>query len=50
MKLVVEPTAALGLAAAVAGKVEVADSRVGVVVTGGNVDVVEAAEMMRAVP
>ena len=50
MKLVVEPTAALGLAAAVAGTVEVASSRVGVVVSGGNVDVAEAAEMMRAVP
>jgi threonine dehydratase len=38
MKLVVEPTGALGLAAAWAGKVEVAGLRVGVIVSGGNAD------------
>jgi threonine dehydratase len=38
MKLVVEPTGALGLAAAWAGKVEVAGKRVGVIVSGGNAD------------
>jgi len=38
MKLVVEPTGALGLAAAIAGRVPVAGQRVGVIVSGGNVD------------
>jgi threonine dehydratase len=38
MKLVVEPTGALGLAAAWTGKVEVAGKRVGVIVSGGNAD------------
>jgi threonine dehydratase len=47
MKLVVEPTGALGLAAALAGRVRVAGDRVGVIVSGGNVDVVEAAELFR---
>jgi threonine dehydratase len=49
MKLVVEPTGALGLAAALAGRVVVAGCRVGVIVSGGNVDVVEAAELFRTV-
>ncbi len=38
LKLVVEPTGALGLAAAWAGKVDVAAKRVGVIVSGGNAD------------
>ena len=38
MKLVVEPTGALGLAAAWRGAVDVAGKRVGVIVSGGNVD------------
>jgi threo-3-hydroxy-L-aspartate ammonia-lyase len=38
MKLVVEPTGALGLAAAWRGAVDVAGQRVGVIVSGGNVD------------
>ncbi len=38
LKLVVEPTGALGLAAAWAGKVDVAGKRVGVIVSGGNAD------------
>jgi threonine dehydratase len=38
MKLVVEPTGALGLAAAWTGKVAVAGKRVGVIVSGGNAD------------
>jgi len=38
MKLVVEPTGVLGLAAALAGKVEVRGQRVGVILSGGNVD------------
>jgi threo-3-hydroxy-L-aspartate ammonia-lyase len=38
MKLVVEPTGALGLAAAWTGQVAVAGARVGVIVSGGNAD------------
>ena len=38
MKLVVEPTGALGLAAARARKLDVAGRRVGVIISGGNVD------------
>ena len=47
MKLVVEPTGALGLAALLPGRVGVAGQRVGVILSGGNVDVVEAAEHFR---
>jgi threonine dehydratase len=47
VKLVVEPTGALGLAAALAGRVEVAGRRVGVVLSGGNVDLEAALEMFR---
>lgn len=38
MKLVVEPTGALGMAAVVAGAARLAGRRVGVLVSGGNVD------------
>ncbi len=38
MKLVVEPTGALGLAAAWAGKVDAGGKRVGVIISGGNAD------------
>jgi len=47
MKLVVEPTGALGLAAALAGRVETAGLRVGVILSGGNVDLVAAGELFR---
>ena len=50
MKLVVEPTGVLGLAAALSGKVEVAGRRVGVIVSGGNVDLAYALELFRTVP
>jgi threonine dehydratase len=46
MKLVVEPTGALGLAAALAGKVDVSGRTVGVIVSGGNVDIAEAAALI----
>jgi threonine dehydratase len=49
MKLVVEPTAVLGLAAALHGRVEVAGRRVGVVLTGGNVDLEQALKLFRSV-
>ncbi len=48
MKLVVEPTGALGLAAAYRGKVEVRGKRVGVVLSGGNVDLAAAAALFSA--
>lgn len=38
MKLVVEPTGVLGLAAALSGRVDVQGKRVGVILSGGNVD------------
>ena len=47
MKLVVEPTGALGLAAALHGKVQVAGRSVGVIASGGNVDLAEAVELIR---
>jgi threonine dehydratase len=50
MKLVVEPTGVLGLAAALRGRVEVAGLRVGVLVSGGNVDLDSALELFRRVP
>jgi threonine dehydratase len=50
MKLVVEPTGALGLAAAYRGRVPVAGRRVGVILSGGNVDLVAALELFRALP
>jgi threonine dehydratase len=39
MKQVVEPTGALGLAAAFRGKLDVAGRKVGVILSGGNVDI-----------
>jgi len=47
MKLVVEPTGALGLAAALAGRVEIRGLRVGVILSGGNVDLAAAGELFR---
>jgi threonine dehydratase len=43
MKLVVEPTAVLPLAAVLTGKIDVEDKRVGIILSGGNVDVERAA-------
>jgi threonine dehydratase len=50
LKLVVEPTGVLGLAAALAGKVDAAGRRVGVIVSGGNVDLESALELFRRTP
>ncbi|HSB60362.1 MAG TPA: threo-3-hydroxy-L-aspartate ammonia-lyase [Vicinamibacteria bacterium] len=49
-KLVVEPTGALGLAAAWTGKADVAGRRVGAILSGGNVDLLAALELFRAGP
>jgi threonine dehydratase len=46
MKLVVEPTGALGAAAAFEGKVELAGRRVGIVVSGGNIDLARYAQLV----
>jgi threonine dehydratase len=50
MKLVVEPTGVLGLAAALREKVEVAGRRVGVILSGGNVDLGHALDLFRTLP
>jgi threonine dehydratase len=46
LKLVVEPSGAVGVAALLAGKIDVADRRVGVVVSGGNVGVDRLVELL----
>ncbi len=48
LKLVVEPTAALGAAAAFEGAVPIAGKRVGVVLTAGNVDFSQVAKWVAA--
>jgi threo-3-hydroxy-L-aspartate ammonia-lyase len=48
MKLVVEPTGVLGLAAVLSGKIDVRGKRVGVILSGGNVDLAQAAEWFAA--
>jgi threonine dehydratase len=50
MKLVVEPTGVLGLAAALCGKVALQGKRVGVILSGGNVDLGYALELFKRVP
>jgi threonine dehydratase len=47
MKLIVEPTGVLGLAALMSGAIEARGSRVGVILSGGNVDLNVALELMR---
>jgi threonine dehydratase len=47
LKLVVEPTGALGFAAATSGRVEVAGRRVGVLLSGGNADLEAIASALR---
>jgi threonine dehydratase len=42
MKLVVEPTGCLAAAAALQGVIDVRGKRVGVILSGGNVDLVQA--------
>jgi threonine dehydratase len=45
MKLVVEPTGVLGAAAVLSGRVDVRDARVGIILSGGNVDLKAAAAL-----
>ena len=49
MKLVVEPTGALGAAAALHGGFPIAGARVGVILTGGNVDFSQVGKWQGAV-
>ncbi|MBI1797031.1 MAG: threo-3-hydroxy-L-aspartate ammonia-lyase [Candidatus Eisenbacteria bacterium] len=46
MKLIVEPTGVLGLAALMAGRVHLRGRRVGVILSGGNVDLTRVREWM----
>jgi len=48
LKLIVEPTGALGAAAALQRGTEVAGKRVGVVLSGGNVDLRQAAAWIQS--
>jgi threo-3-hydroxy-L-aspartate ammonia-lyase len=50
LKLVTEPSGAAALAALVAKRVDVADARVGVVLSGGNVGVARLCELLDARP
>jgi threonine dehydratase len=50
MKMVVEPTGALAMAAAMQGVVDVRGKRVGVVISGGNVDIAQLARYLAPVP
>ena len=46
MKLVVEPTGCLGAAAVFQNKIDVRAKRVGVLVSGGNIDLARFAELL----
>ncbi len=47
MKIVVEPTGALAAAAVLRGKVDVKGKRVGVIISGGNVDLVQLGQWLQ---
>jgi threonine dehydratase len=46
MKLIVEPTGALAAAAVLSGAVPVAGKRVGIMISGGNVDLASFARLV----
>jgi threonine dehydratase len=46
LKLIVEPTGALGAAAAFEGKIPIAGRRVGIILTGGNVDLSQVSQWL----
>jgi threonine dehydratase len=46
MKIIVEPTGALGAAAALEGKLDLRDRRVGVVLSGGNADLKQLCRLL----
>jgi threonine dehydratase len=45
MKILVEPTGCLGAAAAFSGRVPVAGKKVGIILSGGNIDLHRFAEL-----
>jgi threo-3-hydroxy-L-aspartate ammonia-lyase len=49
LKLVVEPTGALGAAAAIEGTTSIRGARVGVILSGGNVDLTQVAQWLASV-
>lgn len=49
MKLVIEPTGALAAAALLEGNIKVSDIRVGVIISGGNVDLKQVGELFKSV-
>ena len=49
-KLVVEPSGAVGVAALIAGRIDVARRRVGVVISGGNVGVERFCALLAGAP
>ena len=49
MKILVEPTGCLAAAAVFSGKIDVRGQRVGIVLSGGNVDVLGLADLARAI-
>jgi threonine dehydratase len=50
MKLVVEPTGALPLAALFESRVDVSRKKVGVVISGGNIDLDQACRLFASCP
>jgi threonine dehydratase len=48
MKLIVEPTGALGAAAALEGTTPIRGARVGVMLSGGNVDLAQVSQWFAA--
>ena len=46
MKIVVEPTGCLGFAGAIHGGIDIAGKRVGVIISGGNVDIARFAQLV----
>ena len=49
LKIIVEPTGALGAAAAIDGTTDIRGARVGVVLSGGNVDLAQVSQWFAAV-
>ena len=48
LKLIVEPTGTLGAAAVLEGNADVKGKRIGVILSGGNVDLVQAAAWIQS--
>jgi threo-3-hydroxy-L-aspartate ammonia-lyase len=49
LKIVVEPTGALAMAAVLSGRLDAANKRVGVIISGGNVDLVQAGRWFESI-